>query len=120
MAAAFPKTSLERVPSDDIGWHFLLESMYVLGTGDGPLGPFAKDSLDYLVAANPLLKVGSDFWRCIWLFGKADGEQQVNWGIPSYNSVELCPECPVARNDIYPYTHNTAGARWRTIRFSFA
>ena len=52
-------------------------------------------------------------WRFLLLFAKGDMEQRsVSWGLPSYNGLQPCSECPADRRG-RPFTDLHADALWR-------
>ena len=54
-------------------------------------------------------------WRYVLVFVKSDLETRcVNWGMPSYNSYEMCADCLAHRGPERPSTDLRAGAAWRS------
>ena len=77
---------------------------------DALWAPILRD-LDELATTG--IALGGTQWRFFLLFSKGDLETRSNaWGLPHYNSAQVCSEC-VANRTTMPFTDLTAGAAWR-------
>jgi hypothetical protein len=87
-------------------WHDFIDSLVLLRQGfHGP-----ESALSGMPVAQ-----GPDgiVWEAVTLFGKADGEQMVAWGMSSYNGTdEMCGYCLANRSD-RPYTDLRDSAAWQ-------
>ena len=52
-------------------------------------------------------------WSPVMLFSKADSEKRVEWGMKSYNTHEMCPDCVANHGDDFPYTDLRDTASWK-------
>ena len=84
----------------DCSWEALLADLWALGSGTVDGQPVA-------------LEPDGTKWTFVLLIAKGDEECHCQeWGLPHYNSEEVCSECLANRTD-HPYTDLRRGASWR-------
>ncbi len=99
----------DRLPNR--AWSDFIESLDLFV--EGAHGP------ESALAGTPLaLDDESVMWKAIALFGKADGEQLVAWGMPSYNDPDELCGCCLASRSTRPYTHLRENASWQVTEIS--